>query len=219
MAHEIHIVLADDHPIFRKGLREIIEAEPDLRVIAELAEGKSALEEIKRLVPQIAILDIDMQGLDGIEVARSVRALKLAVEIIFLTVHREEAFLNEALEIGAKGYVLKDSAITDIISSIRAVSLGQYYTSPAMTSYLIKSSGHGAAVDQQSGVKHLTVTEQRILRLIAEYKTSREIAEQLFISYRTVQTHRANISQKLDIKGSHALMKFALTHKSELSSE
>ena len=216
MSPEIRIVLADDHPIFRKGLREVIETEPDLKVVAELSDGTAAVEEIKRLEPEIAILDIDMAGLDGLEVARRTRDLQLEVEIIFLTVHREEAFLNEALEIGAKGYVLKESAITDIINSIRAVARGEYYTSPAMTTYLIKGRSHGSEVEHKPGIRNLTTTEQRVLKLIAEYKTSREIADQLFISYRTVQTHRANISQKLDIKGSHALMKFALTHKSEL---
>jgi len=215
MAREIRILIADDHPIVRQGLRVAIEASARFEVIAEASDGRAALEQIQKLRPQIAVLDIDMPGLDGFAVVREIRARALDVEIIFLTVHRDERFFSEALQLGTKGYVLKDSAVTDIVSSITAVAAGEHFASPALTSYLVRSR-RGAAVARQAGLDDLTTTERRVLALIADYKTSREIGELLHISHRTVQTHRANICTKLDLRGSHALMKFALDHRSEL---
>jgi DNA-binding NarL/FixJ family response regulator len=215
MAREIRILIADDHPIVRQGLRLAIEANARFCVIAEASDGRAALEQIQKLRPQIAVLDIDMPELDGFEVAREIRARALDVEIIFLTVHRDERFFSEALQLGTKGYVLKDSAVTDIVSSITAVAAGEHFASPALTSYLVKSR-RGATVASPAGLDDLTTTERRVLALIADYKTSREIGELLHISHRTVQTHRANICTKLDLRGSHALMKFALDHRSEL---
>jgi DNA-binding NarL/FixJ family response regulator len=156
-----------------------------------------------------------MPGADGLSLAQTISEEGLPVATILLTAHREEDLFNKALEVGVKGYVLKDSAPSDIISAIRAVAAGQYYTSPAMSGYLVKRRTAKVS-DDRSGIKDLTPTEIRILKLLAEYKTSREIADELFISYRTVQTHRANICQKLELQGNHALMKFALEYKSEL---
>ena len=215
MTTEIKLLIADDHPIVRQGLKQIIEADLDLKVIAEASDGQSALAQIKALRPDIAVLDINMPVIDGLKLAQTVHEENLAVPIILLTAHREEDLFNRALEIGVRGYVLKDSATTDIVSAIKAVAGGQYYTSPAMSGYLVKRRNSRPPVDKP-GVKDLTPTERRILKLLADYKTSREIAEELFISHRTVQTHRANICQKLDLQGNHALMKFALEYKSEL---
>ena len=150
----------------------------------------------------------------------------MPVAIIFLTVYREESFFDQALRLGTKGYVLKDSAVTDIVSSIRAVAAGEHYTSPAMTSYLMtkrrgvrpagERAGHAEHAERAGAMRSttLTPTERRVLTLIADYKTSREIGEALHVSYRTVQTHRTNICTKLELRGNHALMKFALDHKS-----
>jgi DNA-binding NarL/FixJ family response regulator len=218
MAHEIRILIADDHPIVRQGLRLAIDADPRFSVVAEASNGRAALDQIQRLRPQIAVLDIDMPELDGFTVVRELRARQVPVEIIFLTVHRDERFFSEALQLGTKGYVLKDSAVTDIVSSIVAVAAGDHFASPALTSYLIKGrrSAASAATTPRTGLQELTATERRVLALIADYKTSREIGDLLHISHRTVQTHRANICAKLDLHGNHALMKFALDHRSEL---
>ena len=227
MKTEIRILIADDHPLLRQGLRQAIEADPRFKVVAEADDGDAALEGIEKLVPDIAVLDVNMPRLDGFAVARAVRDKHLPVEIIFLTAYRERSFFNQALDLGAKGYVLKDSAVTDIVSGIRAVVAGEHFTSPAMTSYLINRSGHGggrggrgwqgATQDNlPAGITDLTPTERRILRLIAAYQTSKEIADELGVSFRTVNTHRANICQKLGIHGNHALMKFALDHEAEL---
>jgi DNA-binding NarL/FixJ family response regulator len=186
-------------------------------VLAEAGDGQAALERIRELRPDIVLLDVDMPKLHGFAVARAVRDERLPVEIIFLTVHSEEEFFKKALELDAKGYVLKDCAVTDIVACIRAVAAGQHYTSPSLTAYLVGlSRQHGDRSARGSGLGSLTPTERRVLRLIADYKTSRQIADELFISPKTVQAHRANICLKLDVHGSHALMRFALEHKLEL---
>jgi DNA-binding NarL/FixJ family response regulator len=215
MKTEISILLADDHPFIRKGLRATIEQEPHLKVLAEAGDGRMALELIQTLRPQVAILDIDMPELDGFGVARNVRQQKLPVEIIFLTIHREEEFFNCALELDAKGYVTKDSAVTDIVSAIRAVAAGQHYVSPALASFLV-AQRRQTATARPAGLAALSPTERQVLKLIAEYKTSKEIAEALGISPLTVKTHRQNICLKLELQGNHGLMKFALEHQAEL---
>jgi DNA-binding NarL/FixJ family response regulator len=214
MADEIQILIADDHPIWRQGLRQVIENDVTLKVVAEASDGRQALEQIQQLMPRIVLLDIDMPSLDGLKVATAIRELKLPVEVIFLTVHREESFMNKALDAGARGYILKDSAVTDVVTGIKTVISGGHYTSPAMTSYLVNRRSRAAG--QKQGLECLTPTERSILKMIAEYKTTNDIAATLFISPRTVETHRANICQKLSLHGSHSLMKYALAHSAEL---
>ena len=218
VAAEIRIVVADDHPIVRQGLRQTIEAGRGLKVVAEANDGLQALELIKSHQPDVAVLDIDMPELDGFGVLRALRSEKVDVEVIFLTIHREEDFFNEAVNLGAKGYVLKDSALADIVNCVKAVASGQHYVSPELTTHMLNRQKRAASLSQRKPeLKDLSPAERRVLKLIAEYKTSREIAEELFISHRTVETHRTNICNKLEIHGNHALMKFALAHKSELS--
>jgi len=214
---EIKIIIADDHPIFRRGLRQIIETDPRLKIIAEAEDGDAALERLQESPPDVAILDVDMPGKDGFEVARIIREQRLATTVIFLTMHKDEHFFNAALDMGVKGYVLKDSAVTEIINAIKTVATGQTYLSPQVSSFLINRMSRAAALaEQHPEVEALTPTERRILKLIAEYKTSKEIADELLISARTVEHHRSNIATKLELKGSHALIKFAVEHQSEL---
>lgn len=215
MQTDINIILADDHPFIRQGLRATIEREPRLKVLAEAGDGRTALALIQSLRPQVAILDIDMPEMDGFSVAQQVRRQKLPVEIIFLSFHREEEIFNRALELDAKGYVTKDSAVTDIVSGIRAVAAGQHYVSPALASILVAQRRQTAA-PRREGLASLSPTERQVLKLIAEYKTSKEIAETLGISPLTVKTHRQNICLKLEVQGNHGLMKFALEHQAEL---
>jgi DNA-binding NarL/FixJ family response regulator len=218
MKAEITVLIADDHPIFRKGLLQVIATDPQLKVIAEADDGEAALGQIRALGPQVVVLDVDMPNKDGFDVARAIREERLSIEIIFLTMHKDERFFNAALDLGVKGYLLKDSAVTEIIGGIKAVASGQNYISPPLSTYLVKRSQRAAALrDETRGIGGLTPTERRVLRLISEYKTTRDIAQELFISTRTVEHHRANISTKLELRGSHSLLKFALEHKSELS--
>jgi DNA-binding NarL/FixJ family response regulator len=218
MTREIHILIADDHPLLRAGLRQMIETDRRLKVLAEAGDGETALREIDARRPEIAVLDIDMPRLTGFEVLRALRDRKIDVKIIFLTMHKDEDLFNEALNLGAHGYLLKDSAPTEINPCIHAVAGGQHYITPAISTYLLNRNRRAMALAKaKPTLNDLTPTERLILKLIADNKTSKEIAAELFISYRTVENHRSNISQKLDLKGSHSLVKFAFDHKSQLA--
>jgi DNA-binding NarL/FixJ family response regulator len=217
MKPEIRIVIADDHPVFRQGLRQIIEIEHGINVVGEARDGAVALSMIEELKPDVAVLDINMPNMKGFDVARKIRHQGLKTAIIFLTMYDDERMFNEALNVGALGYLLKDSAITDIAESVRAVAAGQHFISPAISRYLINRSSRSTALSEKTpSLNDLTPSELRVLKLISENKTSKEIAAQLFISYRTVENHRSNICQKLGIHGSNSLIKFALEHKFDL---
>lgn len=210
-------MIADDHPLVRDGLRRASEATTILKVVAEAGDGQTALDRILALKPDVVLLDIDMPLMSGFDVARALREQGVTTAIIFLTIHREEDFFNEALDLGAQGYVLKDSAASDIVTGIKAVAAGEHFTSPAMTSYLINRSRRASDFRRaKPTLNDLTPTERQVLRLIADYKTSKEIADELGVSHRTIETHRTNISTKLELRGSHSLMKFSLSHKDEL---
>lgn len=220
MTDEIKILIVDDHPIFRRGLRQVIEADARLNVVAEAENGLAALDLIESLKPSVVVADVNMPQMSGLELARAVKKKNLAVTLVFLTMHRDEAMFNAAMDSGVKGYVLKDNAITDITDCIKTVAAGKRYVTPALTEYLFSRTRKTANFKQQTaGLSSLTRAERRVLRLIAEEKTSKEIGGILFIHPRTVDNHRTNICAKLDIHGTNALLRFALTHKSELKDE
>ncbi len=216
MDREIGIVIAEDHPIFRAGLRRFIEAESDMKVLGEAGDGERALDLIRSTRPRVAVLDVDMPRKDGLEVAREVQSLRLDVTLIFLTLHQNERFFNAALDLGVKGYVLKDCASTEIVDGIRAVAAGRGYVTPVLTDFLLNRRRAMARGEEGTPLASLTPAERTVLRLVAEYKTSKQIADDLFISVRTVDRHRANIAAKLDLAGSHALLQFAIEHKAAL---
>jgi DNA-binding NarL/FixJ family response regulator len=214
---EIHVLIADDHPVLRRGLQQVIESNLRLKIVAEAGDGETALNRIEQFKPHIAVLDVDMPGLSGLAVAQEIVRRKLPVEIVFLTIHGEEDLFHAALETGAKGYLLKESALTEIVSALLAVAGGQHYITPSLTAYLVQRSRQFQALEErQPGLCDLTPTERHILSSIAALKSSKEIAAELFIHYRTVENHRTNICQKLGIHGHNALFKFALLHKAEL---
>lgn len=214
MADQIRILLADDHPVVRKGLRMAIEEDEGLSVVGEAADGEAALALIVELLPQIAVLDIDMPKLDGFGVAREIAARHLPVATIFLTLHTGEDPFRAAMELRAKGYILKDSAMLEIVTSIRAVADGQPYLSSALTARLLQPPATSSPNDALTS--RLTPTERRIVHLIAADKSSKEIGEELSIHYRTIENHRTSICRKLGLEGANALLRFALQNKNRL---
>jgi DNA-binding NarL/FixJ family response regulator len=217
MQDEIRIVVADDHPIVRKGLRHVIEEEPDLKMVAEAADGESGLSLIQKLQPQVAVLDLDMPRLDGFAVAGEIQKSKLPVNIIFLTIHSEVDLLHRAMGLGGSGYIVKESALVDIVNGIRSVAAGRPFVSPSMTSVLLQSRARAQALEGATpGLGALTPSGRRILSMIAAGKPTSVIAAELYIHQRTVDTHRVSISHKLGLKGANSLLRFALEHKSEL---
>ena len=216
MEDEIRIVIADDHPIVRKGLRLSMEEDPGIKVVGEAADGEIALSLMKKLRPHVAVLDIDMPKLDGLGVARETARLKLDTKIIFLTFHADEDLFRGAMALGSKGYILKDSASQEIVAGVRAVVSGRSYISSAITEKLLHPQKPRSSQDSITG--KLTPTERRIMRLIADGKSSKEIGSELSIHYRTVENHRTNMCRKLNLEGegANALLRFALQHKSIL---
>ncbi len=218
MNGEIKILIVDDHPIFRKGLRQVIEADGILKVIEEAENGATALKLIEEIKPEVVVADVNMPQMNGLELARNIKEKNLQIALVFLTMYKDETMFNAAMDAGVLGYVLKDNAVTDITECIKMVAAGKHYITPSLTEYLFKRGRRSSGYQEQiRGLDTLTKTERRVLRLIAEEKTSKEIAEKLFIHPRTVDNHRTNICAKLDIHGSNALLRYALTHKSELA--
>lgn len=218
MTDKTRIIIADDHALIRKGLRQVIESETDYEVVGEAANGVEALRVIEQLTPHIAIIDVNMPEMGGFDLAREASKRKLDVEIIFLTMHKDRSFFNTAMDLGARGYVLKDGALDEIVDAVKSVTRGRPFISAQLSGYLVQRMDRFSLLAKQApALNDLTPTERRVLKLIADYKTSKEIAEELHIHYRTVENHRTNISSKLGLQGSHALLKFAVEHKSELS--
>lgn len=212
----LEILIADDHPIFREGLRQIIGRDPQLQVVGEAENGEIALARILELKPNIAVLDIDMPIKDGFAVLFGMRQAKVETKAILLTMHSSEALFHAAFEQGVSGYLLKEGAIVEIVSSIHAVAAGRNFISPDLSTYAVNRAVGGTADAQRSApFQQLTPTERRVFNLISEEKTSREIAAQMFISVRTVEHHRASICEKLGLSGFNALVKFALSHKAD----
>lgn len=211
----ITVLIADDHPIFRHGLRQIIESDKQLKVIAEAVDGDDALTKIAESHPQVAVLDVEMPRLSGLEVLKSLKEKNLGVPVILLTMYKEGRFFNAALDAGVKGYILKDSAVTEIAAAIRAVAGGENFISPMLSTLLMKRLTR-AESSPKSDLDSLTVSERRVLKLVAEAKNNQQIADELFISIRTVENHRSNICHKLNLEGKNALLTYALTNKSKI---
>ncbi len=216
MSEVIKIVIADDFPISRKGLASMLDQYPQFSVVGEAVDGVSAMELIELEKPDIVILDVDMPNMDGIEVARQLKVKGDSTKKIFLTMHKDSLILHSLKDLGVRGYVLKESADVDIVECINEVASGGTFLSPSLKELLFDSSietPKGGAID---AIPLLTRAERQVLKLISESMTNREIAEALFISVRTVESHRHNICSKIGVNGTNALLKFAILNKKRL---
>lgn len=217
MKGKTSVFIVDDHPIFRRGLKEVIESDPQFEVVGEAGDGEGALQLIKSSRPEVAMIDIHLPGMNGLDLVRALHSLATPPAVIVLTMHGEESIFNAAMDAGAQGYILKENAINDARVGLKAVAAGGVYLSPSLASHLTRRRRRAAALkEEKKGLATLTPTERRILHLVAENKTNKQIASELFISHRTVETHRSHICEKLELSGSNALLQFAIEHRSEL---
>lgn len=209
MNGKIKIIIADDHPLLRQGLISILSQQENIEILGEAADGATALRLIKELKPGIAVLDVQMPEPNGYKVAQIITSEQPQTKIIFLTMFNEEAFVKKAFNLGVRGYILKENAILDIAKCISAVAEGRTYLSPQVSELLLKKETKSVPTENEI----LTPSELKILKLIGEDKSSKEIADELFLSLKTVGNHRNNICKKLGITGNSALVKYALKQK------
>jgi DNA-binding NarL/FixJ family response regulator len=214
----IAVVIADDHPTFRHGLKQVIAADSRFVLAGEARDGAEALELIEKLRPDLAILDLNMPQVNGWEVARVARERAWRTRFIALTMLQEEAAFNTAMNVGMEGYLLKESAVEEIVSCLVNVAAGLPYVSPALGTFLLKRRQRAEALASHTPtIEDLTVAERRVLKRIAEKRSSKEIAAELQISPRTVDTHRANIGAKLGLRGNNSLLQFAIENREALA--
>lgn len=206
----VRVVIADDHPIVRKGLRGLLEEEPDITVVGEAEDGTQALAEIERLKPDIAIVDMMMPGHNGLEVIRQAKNFLPQIHIIVLSMNSNDAYVLEALKRGASGYVLKETGPSELVQSVNVVLSGGIFLSAQLPEYLLYEYDQYPDNHLEDPYESLTNREREILQLAAEGLTSAEIAERLCISRRTVELHRANFMEKLSLRHQTDLVRFAI---------
>jgi two-component system response regulator NreC len=202
--------LADDHHVVRQGLRALLEAQPDLRVIGEAGDGLEAAQLVERLQPNILVVDVMMGGMNGIEVTREVRKLSPKTRVVVLSMYADEGYVLEALRAGAKAYVLKDSIADDLLRAIREAVIGRRYLSPPLSEQAIEGYLQKSEATALKPHERLTTREREVLYLLAEGCTNAEIAERLCVSRRTVEAHRANMMHKLGLHTPIQLLRYAL---------
>jgi DNA-binding NarL/FixJ family response regulator len=209
----ITVFLADDHAVVRDGLRVLLEAQPDIRVIGDAADGRETVRQVTRLCPEVVVLDIAMPELNGIEAAREIAQACPSTQVIILSMHSTTEHIFRALQAGAHGYLLKESAGIEVVNAVRAVHAGHRYLSPKISDSLIDDYVHQRqAAEAQSPLARLSPREREVLQLVVEGKSSAEIASILSLSLKTVETYRSRLMQKLDISDLPSLVKFAIQH-------
>jgi two-component system, NarL family, response regulator NreC len=216
----IRILLADDHDILRDGLRALFEAVEDIEIAGEARTGREAVERAERLAPDVVLMDISMPELDGVEACRRIRAQHHDCRVLFLTMHEAEEYLSRSIRAGASGYVIKRTAAADLLAAVRAVAQGEMFLSPSVAHALADGRNgrpgaavparrqHGSAGDDRYGM--LTGREREILQLVGEGYSNQEIADLLILSVKTVQSHRAAVMQKLDLRDVTHLVRYAV---------
>lgn len=215
------VLVAAGHPLFGYGLHQALRAESDFQVVSEVYDGATAIAQLRRYRPDLAVLDIELPQLDGFRVAAAAKVEGLSSKIVLLSGENHAGFLRKALQLEVQGYLLKECALTEIVAGIRTVAQGLPYFSSAVLVHMLQTGSSARQMlslseDTSAKFSQLTPTERTILKLLSECCTTKEIASQLLISPRTVETHRANICHKLGLRGNHALTKFALAHRQQL---
>jgi len=206
----ITILLADDHKITRQGLRSLLDKQDDMEVVAEAEDGRTTVSLVRELLPDVVIMDVSMPDLNGMEATRQITGELPNVKIIALSMHSDELFVTEMLKSGASGYLLKDCAFEELERAIRAVVVGQRYLSPCISGVVVNGYLHRLSKTDFSGSEVLTDREREVLQLMAEGKSTKQIALKLHISIKTVETHRRQIMDKLDIHSVAELTKYAI---------
>lgn len=213
MDKKIRIMLADDHTILRDGIRALIEDEPDMVVVGEAEDGRTTVKLACELEPDVVIMDIAMPLLNGLEATRQIKRICPKVQILVLSMHDSEEYIRQVLAAGAMGYILKDAAARELLSAIRAVHRGEAVLSTAITRLVIEDYLRWGDLQIDHDEEVLTPREREILQLIAEGYTNKQIAEILCLSIKTIQAHRANLMQKLDLHDRGELIKYAIQKK------
>lgn len=209
------VIIADDHPIFRSGIREVVKGLFHLELKGEASDGLQAYRLILAQQPDVAVLDLEMPELSGLDVCQKLAAEKARTKCIILTMHKEKYYFDQAMQAGVMGYLLKDNAVEEVVKCIEEVLRGNKYVSPQIGDYLTSHEGHQQTALAQLSL--LSATEKIILKLISQGKTSPQIAENLFVSEKTIENHRYNIAKKLQLEaGKNSLLKFAMAHKGVL---
>ena len=207
---KLRVFFADDHELVREGLRALADSQPDMECVGEAADGRVAVEQVLRLLPDVAVLDVSMPGLNGLEAAKKIKDCCPAVRVVTLTRHTDDGYLQQLLKAGVSGYVLKQSASGVLLTAVRAVAAGNLFLDPAITgkvvgNYVGKAAGLGARTPNE-----LSEREEEVLRMIAWGYSNKEIAARLDISVKTVEAHKANAMRKLDMRGRIDIVRFAI---------
>jgi len=204
------ILLADDHTIFRAGLRALLEGESGMQIVGEAANGEEAVDQVRKLRPDIVVMDLSMPTMNGLDATRRIAALGYGTKILVLTVHAEEEYLVPVVEAGASGYLTKTSADRELVDALRIVHRGEVYLPPKATTLLLRQYRHAAEDEHLQRLGALSEREREVLALTAEGFSAREIGERLFISPKTVDTYRARLMEKLGLNHRSELVRFAL---------
>ena len=208
---EIRLILADDHAVIRSGLRLVLERQPEFKVVGEAADGSEAITLAEQLLPDVAVLDVAMPNLNGIEAARQITSKSPKTAVVILSMHSDEGYVLRALNVGARGYLLKDSPESDLIAAVFAVHAGKAFFSPAISRVLVDDYVRQM---RQRGLEDsyelLTAREREVLQLLAEGKSNKDVAARLILSLYTVETHRSNLMEKLNLHGLPELILYAV---------
>ncbi len=213
MTQKIRILVVDDHTLLRNGIQALLEEQEDIVIVGQAEDGREAVRLAHQLRPNVVLMDIAMPLLNGLEATRQIKREHPEINVLVLTMYDHEEYFRQLLEVGASGYIIKRAAASELVAAIRAVSRGEAVLSPAITRLLLEDYLHRDANKVETDPDALSPREREVLQLIAEGKTSREIAEIMNLSVKTVQSHRTSLMQKLDLHDRGDLIKYAIQKK------